>query len=55
MDRDHAIQALIAYALDRGLIAPEEEHWAVNALLDALGADSYTPPDTPAPAGSHTF
>ena len=52
MDRDHAIQALIAYALDRGLIAPEEEHWAVNALLDALGADSYTPPDTPVPAGA---
>ena len=44
---DREIQALVAYALDTGLIEPCEQVWAVNALLEALGLDSYTEPETP--------
>ena len=46
MDRE--IQALVTYALDTGLIEPCERVWAVNTLLEALGLDSYTEPETPA-------
>ena len=46
MDRE--IQALVAYALDTGLIEPCEEMWAVNTLLEALELDGYTAPETPA-------
>ncbi len=46
MDRE--IQALVTYALDTGLIEPCERMWAVNTLLEALGLDSYTEPETPA-------
>ena len=46
MDRE--IQALMTYALDTGLIEPCERMWAVNTLLEALGLDSYTEPETPA-------
>ena len=45
MERSEAIRALVRYALDRGLIQPSEEIWAVNALLEALSLDSYTPPE----------
>ena len=45
---DREIQALVAYALDTGLIEPCEQVWAVNTLLEALGLDSYTEPETPA-------
>ena len=45
---DREIQALVAYALDTGLIEPCERVWAVNALLEALELDSYTEPETPA-------
>ena len=45
---DREIQALVAYALDTGLIEPCERMWAVNTLLEALGLDSYTEPETPA-------
>ena len=45
---DREIQALVAYALDTGLIEPCEQVWAVNALLEVLGLDSYTEPETPA-------
>ena len=45
MDRE--IQALVAYALDTGLIEPCEEMWAVNTLLEALELDGYTAPETP--------
>ena len=45
MERSEAIRALVRYALDRGLIQPSEEMWAVNALLEALSLDSYTPPE----------
>ena len=37
---DREIQALVAYALDTGLIEPCEQVWAVTALLEALGLDS---------------
>ena len=46
MDRE--IQALVTYALDTGLIELCERMWAVNTLLEALGLDSYTEPETPA-------
>ena len=46
MDRE--IQALVTYALNTGLIEPCERMWAVNTLLEALGLDSYTEPETPA-------
>ena len=45
MERSEAIRALVRYALDKGLIQPSEEMWAVNALLEALSLDSYTPPE----------
>ena len=45
MERNAAIRALVRYALDKGLIQPSEEMWAVNALLEALSLDSYTPPE----------
>ena len=45
---DREIQALVAYALDTGLIEPCEQVWTVNALLEALELDSYTEPETPA-------
>ena len=36
---DREIQALVAYALDTGLIEPCERVWAVNALLEAKGLE----------------
>ena len=42
---DAAIHKLIAYALDTGLIEPEDEIWAVNTLLEGLGLTSYTKPE----------
>ncbi|MEG1658381.1 MAG: UDP-glucose--hexose-1-phosphate uridylyltransferase [Oscillibacter sp.] len=42
---DSAIRQLIAYALRAGLIEPGEETWAVNAVLEVLGLDTYTPPE----------
>ena len=38
---DQAIADLIRYALDTGLIAPEDKVWAVNRLLPALGLDGW--------------
>ena len=37
------IGALLAYALEKGLIEPEDEIWARNALLDALALDAWEP------------
>ena len=50
MERNQAIRWLVDYALERGLVAPEEARWAVNALLEALGLDSYAPPEEALPA-----
>ena len=41
---DQAIADLIRYALDTGLIAPEDKVWAVNRLLPALGLDGWEEP-----------
>ena len=41
---DQAIADLIRYALDTGLIAPEDRTWAENRLLAALGLDGWPPP-----------
>ena len=38
---DQAIADLIRYALDTGLIAPEDRTWAENRLLAALGLDAW--------------
>ena len=47
---DYEIAALTQYALDKGLIQPEDKTWAVNQLLAALGLDSYDEPED-VPAG----
>ena len=36
MDLNQAIAKLIAYALKKQLIQPEEKNWAVNTLLELL-------------------
>lgn len=41
---DQAIADLIRYALDTGLIAPEDRTWAENRLLAALGLDAWEEP-----------
>ena len=51
MERDEAIAKLISYALSRGLIAPEEEFWAVNTLLDILRVDGCALPEELPAAG----
>ena len=45
MERDQAIAKLISYALDRGLIEPEEQIWAVNTLLEVLELDGCAMPE----------
>jgi UDPglucose--hexose-1-phosphate uridylyltransferase len=40
---DRAIDMLLAYALETGLIDDSERTWAVNAVLEVLRLDSYTP------------
>ncbi len=45
-----AISQLIAYAMDRGLLEPQDETWAVNSLLEALQLDVYEPPEKKAEA-----
>ena len=45
MERDQAIAQLIAYALEKHLIAPSEKLWAVNALLEALQLDGCALPE----------
>ena len=42
--RDFAVKALADHALRTGLIQPSEYTWAINAILDVLKLDSYTPP-----------
>ncbi|MCL2343901.1 MAG: UDP-glucose--hexose-1-phosphate uridylyltransferase [Firmicutes bacterium] len=42
---DAAISKLLLYAEEKGLIEPSERIWAANAVIDALGLDSYTPAD----------
>ena len=45
--KDLAIEKLVAYARQTGLIEAGDETWAVNTLLDALGLSSYTPSGAP--------
>ncbi len=40
---NRAIDQLITYALRTGLIEESERNWAVNAVLEVLRLDSYTP------------
>ena len=44
---DHAIHQLVAYALDRGLIAPADQVWATNALLEVLKLPGCAQPGEP--------
>ena len=50
MDVNEAIRSLVAYARRAELLEEGEETWAVNALLEALELDGYTPPEGEAPA-----
>ena len=47
---DRMIQSLISYALDKGLLHPDDTQVAINALLERLKLDGYTkteePPET---------
>ena len=45
MERDQAIAKLTAYALEKELIRPEEQMWAVNALLEVLELDGCAMPE----------
>ena len=45
MEHDQAIAKLISYALDRELIQPEEQIWAVNTLLQVLELDGCAMPE----------
>ena len=47
MDRNQAIAKLIAYALEKQLIQPEEKNWAVNTLLEMLELDGCWGTDRP--------
>ena len=47
MDRNQAIAKLIAYALEKQLIQPEEKNWAVNTLLEMLELDGCALPEIP--------
>ena len=49
MDVNEAIRSLVAYARRAELLEEGEETWAVNALLEALELDGYTPPEGEAP------
>ena len=51
MERDQAIAKLISYALDKELIQPSEQLWAVNALLQALELDGCALPEELPPMG----
>ncbi len=44
---DRMIQSLIAYALDKGLLHPDDEQVATNALLERLKLDGYTKTEEP--------
>lgn len=41
---DNAISQLVAYATKTGLIDPVDGLWAVNAILEVMGLDSYNDP-----------
>lgn len=41
---DRAIADLVRYAQEKELIAPEDQTWAVNSLLEILKLDSYSDP-----------
>ena len=43
----NAVQALVRYALKKGLIGEEETVWAQNALLEALQSDALPETDVP--------
>ena len=45
MERDQAIAKLVSYAVEKGLVRPEERIWAVNTLLDILRVDSCALPE----------
>ena len=36
-----AVSELVSYALEKGLIEPSEQQWAVNTILDVLKMDSF--------------
>lgn len=44
---DERIKQLVTYALDCGLIEKEDEIYCINRLLECLGLDEYSEPQTP--------
>lgn len=42
-DMQHEISRLLHFARQKGLIAPEDEFYAANRLLDVLGVEEYVP------------
>ena len=44
---NESIQALVSYAEAAGLIEKSDEIWAINQLLQVVGADSYEQPEQP--------
>ena len=42
-DMQHEISRLLHFARQKGLIAPEDEVYAANRLLDVLGVEEYVP------------
>ncbi len=50
MEREEALAKLVAYGVEKELIQPEDQIWAVNTLLDVLGLSSCALPEVQAPA-----
>ncbi len=46
MNINESIKKLATYALEKGLISPEEVCYSVNLLLDVLNLDEYVEPET---------
>ena len=48
---NEAICALVDYALEKGLVAPQDAVWAANSLLETLGLGDGFRPAAPCPGG----
>lgn len=42
---NNALWGLSQYAMDTGLIQPDDRIWAINSLMDLLSCDQFTPPE----------
>ena len=55
MNTCYYIDALVCYAIDTGLAAPEDHIYLTNRLLEAMGLDDYTPSTEPLPDDLETI